>query len=350
MHLTTPSTLLLPLLSPALAARPKDAILLSEVQSLTLSASRKTTSRRVAPIPQLSCTSPKKLCSLPEISTIQTMRCLNKGSSYTSEDIEWSCTASLPSTLKLDRTEVICEGYDGPDDPYVLKGSCGVEYSVVLTEEGEQKYPHLVKGGWRGGGGGKGAEENDWGGYIFGVIFFGVVAWMIYSACVNTNNRNAGRTTGAPRRRGGGGGGPGPGPGFGGGGGGGGRGYHPYDDNADPPPPYPGTGGTQGQNKPTSSTQPNSGSGGWRPGFWSGLATGAAGAYMAGNRRQQQLYQNPNTGFWGGGNNYGSTWGSGGESSRWFGGGGGGSSSRSGSSSSSSVRHESTGFGSTTRR
>ena len=35
---------------------------------------------------------------------------------------------------------MLCEGYDDPDDPYILKGSCGVEYRLVLTKAGEAKY------------------------------------------------------------------------------------------------------------------------------------------------------------------------------------------------------------------
>ncbi|KAF5889462.1 store-operated calcium entry-associated regulatory factor-like isoform X1, partial [Clarias magur] len=35
--------------------------------------------------------------------------------------------------------EVSCEGYNSPDDPYILKGSCGLEYTLELTAEGRQK-------------------------------------------------------------------------------------------------------------------------------------------------------------------------------------------------------------------
>jgi hypothetical protein len=30
----------------------------------------------------------------------------------------------------MGRIEVVCEGYDYPDDPYILQGSCGLEYRV----------------------------------------------------------------------------------------------------------------------------------------------------------------------------------------------------------------------------
>jgi hypothetical protein len=34
---------------------------------------------------------------------------------------------------------VLCEGYDYPDDPYILAGSCGLEYTLELTKLGRDK-------------------------------------------------------------------------------------------------------------------------------------------------------------------------------------------------------------------
>ncbi|GAB1320228.1 hypothetical protein MFIFM68171_10438 [Madurella fahalii] len=313
MHHPPPTSFLLSLLtlvalSPAVTVgaggRPKDAVLLSEVKSLTLTYPHKTTSRRVAAIPQLRCANRKPtaaLCRLPH-AQIATMRCVNQGASYTAQDI------------------------DSPDDAYVLKGSCGVEYTLALTEEGERRFPHLAKNTKKGGGLGGGEEGTDWSGVLFGVLFFAVLAWIVWSACVRAGENRRPR---APRRRGGngwGGGGGGWWPGGGGGGGGGGPGR--WDD---PPPPYPGT-------KPAEETA------GWRPGFWSGLASGAAAGYMAGNRGQRGARNTDyNYGRGGGlwGDRAGDSWGSG--SGSW-----GRSSSPGGSS--SSARYESTGYGSTSRR
>jgi hypothetical protein len=327
MHFNFATTALLALLglspAPVQSAQPKNAILLSEVRSLTLRSGKQTTHRRVPALPQLKCVSSRKICALH---TVDVMRCQNQGAGYSPEDIQWSCTASLPSTLKLGSTDVICEGYSSPDDPYVLRGSCGVEYRLVLTEEGERKYPDLAGGGkgWTGG-------DTDWAGYLFGVLFVAVLAWIVWGACTAARAPQPGQTRRRPRGWGGGGGGWGPG---GGGGGGGAPGR--FDD---PPPPYPGT-------------KPEAGAQGWRPGFWTGLAGGAAATYLAGNRNrnntQQQygrnngggLFGNSDPGWFGNNDNadYGSTWGSGRTRS-------GGS-----SSSGSSARHESTGFGSTSRR
>lgn len=68
------------------------------------------------------------------------LRCRNAGSDYDDEEVQWTCQASLPPEFKLGSTDVICEGYENAQDPYVLKGSCGVEYRLVLTEAGEERY------------------------------------------------------------------------------------------------------------------------------------------------------------------------------------------------------------------
>lgn len=85
-------------------AKPRDAILLSKVESLTLRADRQTTHRRVPAVPQLKCVSPKGICSKYKIDVL---RCENKGSGYDDEDVQWSCTASLPPELKLGSTDVV---------------------------------------------------------------------------------------------------------------------------------------------------------------------------------------------------------------------------------------------------
>ncbi|KAL2844641.1 hypothetical protein BJX68DRAFT_269534 [Aspergillus pseudodeflectus] len=116
----------------------KNAILLSQVHSLTLRSGRLTSSRRVSPIPQLKCTGPsKRICDMYEIDS---MRCINEGYGYDEEDVQWTCTASLPGEFKLGSTDVVCEGYRAADDSWVLKGSCGVEYRLLLTEMGERKF------------------------------------------------------------------------------------------------------------------------------------------------------------------------------------------------------------------
>jgi len=320
MHLSflCPALLLLSGIGSSLAAKttpktkvPKDAILLSQVKTLTLRSNAKTSHRRVPAVPQLTCTGPA--CKHHQIDVL---RCTNAGPGYNTEDIEWSCTANLPKEFKLGSTDVACEGYASKDDEFVLKGSCGVEYRLLYTDAGEERYGNK---GWWSSSPTKEKSLNDdegstIGSWLFMLAFVGVLAWIVYSAY---RAAPAGRARG-PGRAGG-----GWGNGWGGGGGGGG------DDGWDPPPPYPGKRTAYGAQQQE----------GWRPGFWTGALGGAAAGYAAGRRGQRQ--QEPVIPQRGGG---------------WFGGGGSGSSNyfaaptRSGSSSSSSARHESTGFGSTSRR
>lgn len=35
----------------------------------------------------------------------------------------------------MGKINVICEGYDYPDDPYILRGSCGVSWDVYDVYE-----------------------------------------------------------------------------------------------------------------------------------------------------------------------------------------------------------------------
>ncbi|CAN9379538.1 unnamed protein product [Alternaria alternata] len=298
-----------------------DKVKLANIQSLTLRKDQKTSARRVDPIQQLKCIggSARGLYE-PDV-----MRCKNSGSDYDENSIQWTCTASLPEEFKLGSTDVICEGYDYPEDPYILKGSCGVEYRLILTEKGQERYGK-GRGGWHGDDdedrrdGPKTMGEKIAGG-LFWMLFGGVVLWMIYSALRNRAQGPDGGAAGGNR------------PGWGGGGGGWGGGYN--DDNDDPPPPYY-------PNNPNNPSNPKAGYGatqGWRPGFWSGAAGGAAAGWAAGqfgNRGNR----NNQTGGWGAGSGSGSRWNNGGE----------GSSRSSSGDSFSSPRHESTGFGGTSRR
>lgn len=241
----------------------KDAILLSKVHSLTLHANRLTTGRRTSPIPQLTCTGPShRICKLY---SIETMRCVNQGYDYDEEDIQWTCTASLPPEFKLGATDVVCEGYRSPDDKWVLKGSCGVEYRLLLTEEGERRFGHLRDAKrWRI------FDTRLWetlANILFFALFFGCVAFILSAFCAEwfrwfrpSRNRrgNNGRGWGW---------------GWGGGGG-------DDDDPRGPPPPY--------DYNPGSRFKPPTFGSSWTPGFWTGALTGAMAGYQMGRRGQER--------------------------------------------------------------
>ena len=48
--------------------------------------------------------------------------------------LQWECKTDMDNAFRFGEVEVTCEGYDYPDDPYILKGSCGVsEYFASLA-------------------------------------------------------------------------------------------------------------------------------------------------------------------------------------------------------------------------
>ncbi|CCJ28097.1 unnamed protein product [Pneumocystis jirovecii] len=135
-----------------------DRILLSKIRALTFYKEKYTRSLRFSPSPQIVCVGGDAK-GLYEPSVIQ---CKNMGGDYDSEDIQWSCSSILPSYYRLGRTDVVCEGYDGSNSKYVLKGSCFVEYTLHLTEEGRMHYKNDIFSispqnwfpwNWFGGGG-----------------------------------------------------------------------------------------------------------------------------------------------------------------------------------------------------
>lgn len=67
----------------------------------------------------------------------------------------------MDNAYRFGRVEVSCEGFNHPDDPYILRGSCGLEYTLELTEEGRSRHSHQGWGGGGGGGGGRGG--GGWG-------------------------------------------------------------------------------------------------------------------------------------------------------------------------------------------
>ncbi|KAM9449949.1 store-operated calcium entry-associated regulatory factor [Clarias gariepinus] len=110
------------------------AVLLRDVQVLTLYRGRYTTARRSSPVPQLQCVGGSAGCSSFVLEVVQ---CQNKG--WDGVDVQWECKADMDSWYRFGKVEVSCEGYNSPDDPYILKGSCGLEYTLELTAEGRQK-------------------------------------------------------------------------------------------------------------------------------------------------------------------------------------------------------------------
>ena len=45
----------------------------------------------------------------------------------------------MDNLYRFGEIEVVCEGYDYAEDPYITKGSCGLEYTLEYTKEGNSE-------------------------------------------------------------------------------------------------------------------------------------------------------------------------------------------------------------------
>lgn len=105
---------------------------LSDIESLTFHKDRLTTGRRLRPVSQLKCDSKLRLISYSNCYKFQpsVVQCYNRG--HDSQTVRWECKADLDKLVKFSVLKVSCEGYDYKNDPYVLFGSCGLEYSLEI--------------------------------------------------------------------------------------------------------------------------------------------------------------------------------------------------------------------------
>ncbi|XP_038048533.1 store-operated calcium entry-associated regulatory factor-like [Patiria miniata] len=305
-----------------------DRILLDDVKVLTLYDNKMTQGRRSSPVPQLKCVGGSAGCSAFRPQVVQ---CYNRGSD--GYDIQWECKTDMDNSYRFGQIEVTCEGYHSPDDEYVLKGSCGLEYTLDLTKEGMQSQSYQKQHSYYGNDDYHGSSYKrkssgigDW----ITLAIIGVIIYGIYRSCIATSTHNPDRPDdGYPRQSG-----------YGSG----------YGSGGNPPPPgfRPGYGsdscsGSQGGGA--------YGTGGGRGGmggggFWSGAATGGIMGYLFGGRGNRGYGYGAPTygrrgygtgGFFGGGGGSGYR-SAGGFSGGSFGGGG------------STGTRTASGFGSTRRR
>jgi len=144
------------LLPGAAQAGQPERVRLSQVSALSLYAGKTTEARRSAPIPQMSCVGGPCRDANPDV-----IQCRNVGSD--GYDQQWECQANLPDGISFGTTTVSCEGFEYPNDPYILKGSCGVEYTLRGKRTGSDyegssshyhTYPSYSHGHSSGGYGG----------------------------------------------------------------------------------------------------------------------------------------------------------------------------------------------------
>ncbi|XP_006167251.2 store-operated calcium entry-associated regulatory factor [Tupaia chinensis] len=237
-------------------------MLLRDVKALTLHAGRYTASRRLDPVPQLKCVGGTARCDSHTPTVVQ---CHNRG--WDGYDVQWECKADLDVAYKFGETVVSCEGYESPEDQYVLRGSCGLEYQLDYTELGLQR---LRESGRRRGFASVSDAHRRWystdscgaGGLVTIAVLL-AVAFVVYKLFLRDG-------AGSPLHS-----------------------EHPFShsyprstSSAGPPPPGfkseftgaedTGLGGAfagrQGHDR-------------WGPGFWTGLGTGGILGYLLGSNR-----------------------------------------------------------------
>mmetsp|Transcript_27742 Transcript_27742/g.64535 ORF Transcript_27742/g.64535 Transcript_27742/m.64535 type:complete len:175 (+) Transcript_27742:137-661(+) len=141
-----PMVLLLALSLSAFAdAKPKDAVDLNDVASLTFRRGKQTAGRRSAGVPQLSCVGGDACSSSYLVDAVQ---CHNTGvDDY--GDVQWKCEADLEDSVRLGEMNVNCEGFSSRTDRLKLRGSCGLEYSLHYTTKGRDRSSSYGRGGGR---------------------------------------------------------------------------------------------------------------------------------------------------------------------------------------------------------
>ncbi|XP_063775535.1 store-operated calcium entry-associated regulatory factor [Pseudophryne corroboree] len=245
-----------------------ERVLLRDIQAITLYAGRYTNARRSSPIPQLKCIGGSAGCSAV---TPQVVQCHNRG--WDGIDVQWECKVDMENSYQFGQVEVSCEGFDYPEDPYILRGSCGLEYTLELTTEGQKR----SQNGYSSGGFGSGffqRNSRDWNSDGSGVIVFLFILGLGYGLYkLFLSGPSIQQQQSHPDYNG--------------------HGYQSTSHASAPPPP-PGfksdfTGSSSGFHGYDSSSafgsQANQG-----PGFWTGLGTGGVLGYLFGNQRGQRNY------------------------------------------------------------
>lgn len=145
----------------------EERILMDELGTITFYDNRYTVSRRGRSIPQLRCTGGDARFSSYKPREIT---CRNLGSNGISR--QWKCEAKTDKKYRLGKVHVHCEGYNGPGDRYIVKGSCALDYDLWYTQ-GEQHRPH------------KQVEKANGLG-LFVAIFIIVLICLVVTRCGNS--------------------------------------------------------------------------------------------------------------------------------------------------------------------
>lgn len=269
-----------------------ESVHLKSIEVLTLYNGKMTKGRRSSPVPQLECVSGGTApCDAFRPRVVQ---CYNRG--WDGEDVQWECKTDMDNAYRFGSVEVSCEGYEHRDDPYILKGSCGLRYSIDYTKEGvNQNNQHNYYGGsgssYYSKKNEKMSSQSSWANLIV-IVAVCLMLWAFYKTCIGPRHtrEDAWSNTQDDYPAGGGGAGYGW---FGQAGG-----HRP---TAPPPPTY-------NAGYDDASCRNRTGTGGTGAGgFWTGAMTGGLLGYMFGNSGRQNY---AGRGYGGGGGGW--SWGTGG--------------------------------------
>lgn len=241
------NTIIVLLISICTVAAKRDRIRLKDVETLTLYSDKWTTSRRSAPVKQLTCVG--GYCNQAMVDTAQ---CYNRG--FDGNDIQWECKAELPANYKFARLEVSCEGYEYPDDDYILAGSCGLEYTISEASKTSNSFFSSLPTH------GKNIKDSGGTSWLSIAVFIGIGAALYYY----TRSNNAPEPNGPNSNSG--------------------RSWFSGSPSAPPPPGFR-PDFTTNDSYGTSSGTTN------RPGFFSGMAAGGFLGYLFGSNRGNNGYE-----------------------------------------------------------
>ncbi|VDP52371.1 unnamed protein product [Schistosoma margrebowiei] len=104
-------------------------ILLRDVDVITLYHDKFAQSRKGYRLPQLKCVGGsgfKHPQYYPKV-----VQCYNRG--FDGRDVQWECKAELDKSASFGAVNVNCEGYDYPEDEYIVYGSCAVSILMFLS-------------------------------------------------------------------------------------------------------------------------------------------------------------------------------------------------------------------------
>jgi hypothetical protein len=109
--------------------------------------------------------------------------------------IQWECKADMDEKYRLGHIEVICEGYDHPNDEYILVGSCGLEYTLEYTEKGKtQKYKGFNRRRTTVRPQFEEPRSSNGIPFLVVLIIIGAIAFMLYSICNSPKRPTSART------------------------------------------------------------------------------------------------------------------------------------------------------------